>query len=297
MPTKIFRSSIQLAAQRLLQLGCILATAYLMTGCTEKKPATSQLSHDVAAGMTDGVADEVVTLVSNDPTTRAIRPDGSDPAYPRTSQRTPVFIQEQVDPVLVNMIHTAMDAALRDASGPQAQKDAAAMADAMAQGIMRGLSRASPLLAQAIRQQFGPVIGDAIREQIEVTFSESAQQKILLIFHRVMEQEIMPSVRRMWDQGATDTLLIPTRPDLSAAIVQNSHNLAVGTSFGTHDALIDLGILSPTGNITGAARTAICGVCIVVVLMGLAATAMTTALLMIALALWRRPPDRVGGIK
>jgi hypothetical protein len=288
MSTMTFRSLIQLAAQRLIQLGYILAAVNLTTGCSGTKPAASQVSHDLAAGMTRGVADEAVTLVCNTPTTRAIRSDGVDATHLSASQRTPVFIQEHVDPALLDMVHSAMDEALRDASGQEAQNDAAAMADAMAEGGMRGMSRGSPLLAQAIRKQLGPAIGATIREQFELTFSESMQQKILLIFHRLLEQEVIPSVRRMWDQGATDTLLIPTRPDLSAAIIQTSHNLALGTSFGTHDALVDLGVLSSTGYFTGATRVAVWGVSIVVVLMGLASAAMITVLFMIALALWRR---------
>lgn len=293
MPLRNSRPSIQLPTQRVFQAGYILATLNLLAACSVNRPAASQLSHDVAAGMTHGVADEMVTIACNAPTTRAIRSDSIDPAHPTASQPTPVFIQEHVDPMLADMIHTAIQEALRDASGPEAQKDAAAMADAIAQGAMRGLSQASPLLAQAIRKQLSPVIGDAIREQIELTFNDSAQQKLLLLFHRLLEQEIIPSVRRMWDQGATDTLLIPTRPDIRSAVVQNSHNLALGTTFGTHDALINLGILSPTGNLTGRARTAVWGICIVVALMGLASIAMSAAILMLALALWRRPPDRL----
>jgi hypothetical protein len=287
MPALSFQSLIYFASRPAKKFGWIILIFHLVIGCSANKPAAQQVTHDLAAGMTSGVADQMVTFISNTPTTE---PSLSNLSAP---QPTPIFIRQHVDPALADMIHTAVSEALRDASGPDAQKAAASMAHAMAEGGLRGLSDGTPLLVQAIRQQLAPAMSDVIRDQMQSAFSDAAQQKLLQIFHRLLEQEIIPSVRQMWDQGATDTLLIPTRPEMSTAVVQNSHNLALGTSFGTHDALIELSILSPTGNITGPARATVWVIAIVLTFVILAATAMLAMLLMIALALWRRPPHRI----
>jgi hypothetical protein len=183
---------------------------------------------------------------------------------------------------------------VRDASEREVEDRIDVISESIADAAVRGATRAfreesSTAMCQMIRQQIGPAIGDAIREQLAQTFNEDSQSRLMLAFHRLLNSEIVPAVRQIWDQGAADTLMLPKRPDLAPAVRESAHNLAFGTTTGTHAALIQLGILSQSGDLTGAAKTFAWGVGIAVVLVGLAAAALLVVLAMIAISLWRRP--------
>ena len=263
-----------------------------------RSPAVHETSRTVGHGVGRGIVDELVAVVTGVSTTR---PDvdqdlGQDVGHggppTATGRDMAALARRELDPLLKDAVRTAVQEAMRAIADPDSRAAARTMADAVGDGAVTGAARAmrenGPELARAVREEIGPTLAEALRQTLSPLlkqFSESFGPAL----HDFLQREVAPTVRQIWDQGAADALLIPTRPDVSPAVVQNARNLSLGTGLGTNDSFIQMGLLSKSGGMTGKAKAMFWGVAVVVALVGLCAGAGLVVLTMTAVGLWRQP--------
>jgi hypothetical protein len=255
-----------------------------------ESPAAQTAARDLSKSAAEGAAEEFAAIVTGNPATQP--GDTTQAAALRAEFQD--LIHKDVTPALNEVIHSAIEQVMQDLASRDVQIQASKLGEAIADGAVRGSIPAftetgSPALAEMIRAQIAPAIGDAVRQQLVQTLNEQSKDSFMQTVHRLFHQELMPAVHELWDLGTSDTLLLPTRPDLAPAVRANAQNLAEGTTTGTHEALIQLGVLSSTGGLAGPAKAIAWAAGIAAVLIGLAALALLVVLCMIAIALWRRP--------
>ena len=208
------------------------------------------------------------------------------------------IFQNQIDPMIAEIARTFVYEGIKAGTGPEAQNGARAITRATSDGAMQGaidaLKEHGPVLKDVIVNQFGPAVGEALRQQITPWVQELRRQNFRGDIHAVLQEELAPTARQLWDQGAKDTLLIPTQPDIAPAVVTNSRNLSKGAGFGSHDAMIELGVLNSAGNFTLHLKLALWGGVVIAVLIGIAAAASIVLLVMMIVRMWRNPARSKG---
>ena len=261
-----------------------------------RSPGVQEATRSLGMALSRGTVDEFVTLAGT-ATTQPVDGSAADGASRShssgASDSLTRFAQRSIDPIVAQIVRSA----LRAGDAPDAQAEAHAIAEAIGSGFVTGTVRASrensSMIEQLIREQLGPAIGDTVRQQLKPAMDVSTRERLMTAVHDLLQQEIVPAIRQAWDQGAADTLLIPTRPEMRPAVVQNAQNLSAGAAFGSREAMIQFGLLSNSGGLTIGAKVLLYGVVVVLALIGVAAAAMIIVLAMLAASLRRSQSPRI----
>ena len=127
------------------------------------------------------------------------------------------------------------------ATDPQFKAGEEAMSEAIGEGFVGGmitvLNNKGPALGDTIRKQLGPIVQELIRDQIAPAVKD------------MLEKQLAPAALQVWREGAVETLKLTVRPDLQPDVMQNAQNASLGATRGTHLAMIESGILAPSGEL------------------------------------------------
>jgi hypothetical protein len=141
---------------------------------------------------------------------------------------------------LNGFVHSSVQEAFLAATDPQFKAGERAMAEAIGEGFVEGmitvLNKDGPALGDTLRRQVGPIMQDLIRDQIAPAVRD------------VLRDQVAPLALQVWKEGATETLKLTVRPDLQPDVMLNAKNASIGASRGTHEAMIEAGILTSSGD-------------------------------------------------
>ena len=257
-------------------------------------PGMQEATRTLGAGLGRGMVDELFAIATGASTTQPADHAASYASVRMpsdTHDRVTMFMQRNIDPAIAEIVRSVIREGTAAATSDEAQARVHSMAEVIGDGAIRGAVQASkddaPMIGQLIREQLGPAVGDAVRQQVGPAWERMSQERFTTVVHDLLRQEVVPAVRQAWDQAAADTLLIPVRPDVSPAVIQNAQNLSVGATYGTHDALIHLGVLSTSGDLTVKAKALLWGGTALLGLVVLMFAALLAVLTLIAVGIWR----------
>ena len=199
---------------------------------------------------------------------------------PQTGAKLSSVLKQDVNPAVAEMVRQAVETAMQQALSAQSRADAGAMAQTIGDQTVKGALTAidrdgGTLLNRFTLDQIGPAIGAVLRQQIRPVLKE------------FFDQDIAPTVVHILQESAANALKVTVRPDVAPDVVINASNLSKGATFGSHDAAIDLGLLTKEGSLTPGARALFWGVVTVVLLAGLVAIGFLVVLTIIAVKLRR----------
>lgn len=140
------------------------------------------------------------------------------------------------------LVHSSIQEAFMAATDPQFKEGERALSESVGEGFLQGmiavLNKEGPELSKTIRTQLGPIVRELIREQIAPAV------------HDMIQQQLSPAILEVWRQGAVDTVKLSVRPDIQPDVIQNAQNASLGASRGTHDALVNAGLIDPAGGLS-----------------------------------------------
>jgi hypothetical protein len=147
-------------------------------------------------------------------------------------------------------------------------------------------------MSRAAARESGPVVARIVRDRFDPILDDVAR-RLGPALHDVLQQEVEPVVRDLVAECVRDTLKMPVRPENSPDVVANAHNVSLGAGQGTHDALVNLGVLDPSGRWSPPVRLALWGGTSLLALLGLATLLLLYIRIRIAWSQWRRatPPQ------
>jgi hypothetical protein len=212
-------------------------------------------------------------VTANAPTTRAAGSGGLG------------TVEASLSPMIGRMVRSAVTEGLAQATAPEERAQVRAVAEAAGDGFVSGMSRAAD-------REAGPVVGRMMRDRFDPILDDVAR-RLGPALHDVLQQEVEPVVRDLVAECVRDTLKMPVRPENSPDVIANAHNVSLGAGQGTHDALVNMGILDPSGRWSPPVRLALWGGGTLLALLGLATLLLLYIRIRIAWSQWRRatPPQ------
>jgi hypothetical protein len=119
----------------------------------------------------------------------------------------------------------------------------------MGKGVTSAFERdAAPMIERLMRNDLMPAMNQATKDQLRPAIQSW------------IRQDLNPAIRQIVSEMAADALIIPTRPEVAPAVVQNARNVSKGGSYGARDFAIETGIITPTGGLTTGMK--ILGLCV-----------------------------------
>ena len=147
------------------------------------------------------------------------------------------------------------------------------MSEAVGEGFVDGmitvLNKRGGDIGDTVRRQMDPILRDVIREQ-------------------------SPAVLELFRQGAVDTLKLSVRADLQPDVVRNAQNASLGASRGSHQAMVESGIIRPDGSLNARVKMYVWLALAAVGLMAVSMFSLLVLLNLLVLHHWRhrrRPGD------
>ena len=181
---------------------------------------------------------------------------------------------------LGSFVNSSVNEAFLAATNPKFKEGERAMSESIGEGFVSGmitvLNKEGPALGDTIRRTVGPIMQDLIREQIAPAL------------HDMLQQQLAPLALQVWKEGAVETLKLTVRPDLQPDVMQNAENASVGASRGTHRAMIESGVLTPSGDLSPHIRLYLGIIIVAVCLMVVALLSLVVMLNLLVLHHWRK---------
>ena len=220
-------------------------------GTTANAPTTRAAGPAVVASTAPTTrSDGASVATANAPTTRAAGAGGL------------ASLQATLDPMVGQIVRSAVAQGMGQASGPDGRVQIRAMADAAGDGFVTGMSRAAA-------RDAAPVVGHIFDDRVDKALDDAAR-RLGPALHDVLQQQVEPVVRDLVAECVRDTLKMPVRPENSPDVVANAHNVSTGASLATHDALMQSGLLDASGRWALPVRLAVWGGGSLVTVLGLA---------------------------
>jgi hypothetical protein len=140
---------------------------------------------------------------------------------------------------LNGFVKSSVQEAFLAATNPEFRAGEEAMSEAIGEGFVSGmidvLNKKGPDLGQTIRKQLGPIVQELIRDEIAPAVRD------------MLQQQLAPAALQVWREGAVETLKLSVRPDLQPEVQQNAQNMSIGAEHGTHQVMIESGLITPDG--------------------------------------------------
>ena len=188
--------------------------------------------------------------------------------------------ERDAGPVVGRMVHSAIADGLNQANGPEVRAQLRSMAEAAGDGFASGLSKAA-------ERDAGPAVGRIVQGQINPALDDAAR-RLGPILREVLSQQVEPVVRDLVAECVRDTLKMPVRPENAPDVIANAHNVSTGAGQATHEALVGMGVLEPSGRWSLRMRLAMWGVGVLGTLVGVATLVLLVLGILIAGSEWRR---------
>lgn len=198
-------------------------------------PAVQRTGQSIGEGVAIGLYNQTNELV-----------DGSDmpttnPSTATTKPGASALLGLTHGGGLSGFVQSSVQEAFLAATNPQFRAGEQAMSESIGQGFVQGMitvfNKQGTAIGETVRRQLGPIVQEMIREQI----APAARDMI--------EKQLAPAALQVWREGAVETLQLTVRPDLQPDVMKNAENASIGASHGTHQAMIESGILTPLGNL------------------------------------------------
>ncbi len=250
-------------------------------------PPVEKASWTVGVGLGHGIVDGAIGEVMGEPVdpTSTTRPSLKIPAG--TGDQISAFMKQNIEPAVMELVRKSAHEAMQEILGPDSQKQAGAMAQAIGDGTETGINR-------VFERDTVPLVLKMVREQIEPEVAKILNQQVRRGFLVWLKEDIDPYLKQLITETAAETLKMPTRPDIVPSVVSNARNLSIGGSLGAHDAAVELGFLDKNGTFTNGTKWFIAGTVTVLVLVGLVAIGFLIVLTMIARNLKKNTPAKTG---
>ena len=250
-------------------------------------PEIQTAGRSFGAGLGQGMVDEMLLDLSGqtipEPRVADSQATGAatiaHPMIPST-QATYLCFRDQIEAILAGSVRLAVRQGLDEATNSKSQSDANAMAEMIGDGATKGA------LTQ-LRRDGMPMLQDLCNSQVNPAIDNLFVNHIRPILRDFFRDDIGPAIINILRESAADALKVAVRPDNAPAVVQNARNISSGATMGSHDAMIQLGLLTPDGAITPSNRLLFWGVLGLVGLIGLVTVALLVVLVMIAMSLRR----------
>ncbi len=274
-----------------------------------------------AAGKAAGAKPTTAPATSTSATTTA-----AATTKPAGRTKGEAFLEANITPAVGGVIRSAVSEGLRQASDPEARAHVRALAESAGDGFMTGVAHAAeregtPLLqrmlheaagrmtgpgvqsglsnaaktlgeglgtglAQAADRDGSPVVGKLFHDQIDPALGDAAKQ-LGPVLHELLEKQVAPAARDLVAECVRDTLKMPVRPENAPDVVANARNVSTGAGQATHDAMINMGFLSPSGDISLKLRLSLWAGGVLVAVLGVTAVVLLSLRILIAWSEWR----------
>ncbi len=192
------------------------------------------------------------------------------------------FVQSTLTPVVGDLVRTAVREGMGQAMGTDGRAEVGALAETAGDRFVAGMTRAAD-------RDAAPVLGRLVRDQVDPVLDDAAR-RLGPALHDVLQQQVEPVVRDLVAECVRDTLKMPVRPENAPDVVANARNVSEGASLVTHDALIGVGALDRSGQLSPRLRLALWGGVALAGLVGVAALVLLGLRILIAWGEWRRAP-------
>jgi hypothetical protein len=252
-----------------------------------ESPAFQKFGQSVGEGVGIGLFNQANKLASGDDSSNAAatQPTTGPTTGPMTGPASRAPGKAAVAGLasgggLNGFVKSSVQEAFLAATDPQFKKGEEAMSEAIGEGFVTGmitvLNKEGPALGDTIRKQLGPIVQELIREQIAPALRD------------MLKDNIAPAALQVWKEGAVETLKLTVRPDLQPDVVRNAQNASLGATRGTHQAMVESGVLAPDGQLSTHLKIYLWTGGVAVGLILLASFSLLVLLNLIALHHWRR---------
>ena len=150
-------------------------------------------------------------------------------------------------------INSTIQEAFAAAYNPQFREGEMKLSEAIGEGFVTGMiaviNKQGPAIGDTVRTQIGPITQMIIKEQLAPAIADTIRNQIAPVITDTLQHQLAPAALQVWKEGAAETVKLTVRPDIQPDVVQNAHNASLGASRGTHDALVESGFLTPTGEL------------------------------------------------
>ena len=280
--------------------------------------ANSPTTNLTGAKPTTAPATTATTAPATRTASAATRPSGQT--------KGEAFLEANLTPAVGGVIRSAVAAGLTQATDPEARAQVRALAESAGDGFMTGVAHAAeregtPLVQRMFHEASGrmtgpdaqtalsnaaktlgeglgsglarsadrdgsPVVGKLFHDQIDPALSDAAKQ-LGPVLHELLEKQVAPAARDLVAECVRDTLKMPVRPENAPDVVANARNVSTGAGQATHAALIDFGLLDPSGQVALSVRLALWSGGGLVALLIVLALVLVSLRIMISWAEWR----------
>ena len=275
------------------------------TGPADRAPATTAPANGSAPAATQaaGKPSGLATLQANlspffGQTVRSVVTAGMEQASgPQQRAQVRALAESAGEGVVTGMTRSAerdIVPSLKRLTGPDAQAQVRTLAETAGEAVVAGMTRSAerdgvPALQRIVRDKLNPGMTADLSASLSAAFDDAVRHHLGPALHDVLQEQVAPVVRQLVAESAQDTLAMPVRPENAPNVVANAHNVSLGASQTTHDALINVGVVEPDGRWSLHLRLVLWSAGILIALIGLAALALLTLHVMIAWSKWRRP--------
>jgi hypothetical protein len=203
-------------------------------------PAFQHAGQKIGESVSVGLLNEANILANGD----IVGPDRNS-AGPSTSPASNIAATHPVSGLMGQLngfVKSSVQEAFLAATDPQFKAGEEALSEAIGEGFVTGmitvLKKKGPEIGETVRIQLGPIVQQLIREQIAPAVRDMVQQ------------QLAPAALQVWREGAVDTLKLSVRPDLQPDVQQNAQNVSVGAGHGTHQMMVESGVITSAGDLT-----------------------------------------------
>ncbi len=251
---------------------------------SDEPPPAVGIAATTAGGSTAAPTANAPTTRMAAPATRAAAPatqaaaSAAATTRPGAGGKGVAMLESTLTPVIGEMVRSAVTQGLGQAADERER--VRLVAETAGDGFMTGVARAAerdgtPAVDRLLRQQVDPAVDDIVRNRLGPALNQ------------LLVQQVAPAARQLVAECVRDTLEMPVRPENAPDVVANARNASIGASLGTHQAMIELGVLEPSGQFSAHTRLTIWGGTILLALLGLAALTLLVLRILLTLSTWR----------
>jgi hypothetical protein len=243
-------------------------------------PAIQHAGQSIGQGVGIGLFNQANQLASGVESAADDSGAASRPGGPSTMPGAAAMVGLTHGGGLSGFVHSSVQEAFLAATDPQFRAGEQAMSESIGEGFVKGmitvLNKEGPAIGDTVHRQLGPIVQSLIRDQIAPAVRD------------MLQEQLAPAALQVWREGAVETLKLTVRPDLQPDVVQNAENASIGASKGTHQALVDSGFLTASGDLNPHVKLAAWTAIVAIGLVMTALFCLLVSLNLLVLHHWRR---------
>ena len=189
-------------------------------------------------------------------------------------------------------INSTIQEAFAAADNPKFREGEMKLSEAIGEGFVTGMitviNKQGPAIGDTVRTQIGPITQMIIKEQLAPAIADTIRNQIAPVVADTLQHTLAPAALDVWKQGMVETLKLTVRPDIQPDVIQNAHNASLGASRGTHEAMVEAGLVSPSGGMSPEVKVYLWVITVGAGCISLALFTLLVILNVLAISIWRR---------